>query len=388
MRNFLHKKALGLIIAITISMGISTAVNADGEVIPASTAPTAKASILIEASTGQVLSESSANVAMPIGTLAKLMTTLLVAEAIAAGEIALDTSVTAGSHANATTGAVIWLTVGEKMSVDNLLKGMIIGNANDAAIALAEALCGDEEAFVAKMNARAKALSMTSTTFTNCTGQGSEDQLSSAYDVALLCAELAKHTELYPYMTCWRDSLRDGATELVNANVLVKDYKGIIGMKAGFSIGAGNCLAAVATRDGLTFISVVLGCTEKAPMFAEGKALLNSGFANYKLEELNIQPEELPLIKVKGGVDIGIGVKVDSITDVVLQKDTKEVITHEIVLPEFVVAPIAEGQILGEIAFYQGKKLLCKGNLVAAGKIDSMTMGKAMGILLKNILSF
>lgn len=389
MRTQLHKKVLSfsLVLVMIAFTGVSIASLADGEVIPAGTSAPPKASILMEATTGQVLSESGGRTALPIGTLTKLMTTLLAAEAIGAGKLSLDTQITASSHANSATGAVIWLTAGEKMTVENLLKGMIIGNANDASIALAEAVSGDEDSFVAAMNTRAGELGMDSTKFMNCTGADDESQLSSAYDIGLLCAELARHTELYPYMTCWRDSLRDGATELVNANILVKDYKGIIGMKAGFSTMAGNCLALAATREGATYIAVILGGEEKSAMFSSGKALLGNGFSGYRLEELVVLPDELPLLRVKGGVGGGVAVKIEKSSNVVLSNDSKEKITHEITLPEFIAAPVGENQILGEIAFYQGKRLLYKENLVSAGKIDKMTIWRAVKILLKNIVN-
>lgn len=366
-------------------------IHADGmeeEVIPASGEMniTSKAAVLMEASTGQVLFERQAQERLPIGTLNKIMTVLLVAEAIDRGEMKLTDMVTAGSNAFSATGAVIWLTAGEKMSVEELLKGVIIGNANDASIALAEALAGSQEAFATKMNQRAAELGMSNTNFINCTGYDAENQYSTAYDVALMSRELVKHKTMHPYMTCWMDSVRGGSTSVVNANVLVKNYNGIIGVKAGYTEASRNCLSAAATRNDMTYIAVVLGCEDKDIRFSEAKMLMNSGFANYQVVSPTVPSEVLSPIKVTGGTARQVALKVENPASLVVPNGTSKDITHEAVLPEKLSAPVQAGQVIGRISFYRGDKLLYESNLVAAEGVEEMTFFKAFDVLFNNML--
>lgn len=385
------KIIISLFLVFLFMLSLSFSAFADGEeVIPASkeTAITAKSAVLMEASTGQVLFEQQAQEKLPVGTLNKIMTVLLVAEAIDNGDISLTDLITASSSANAATGAVIWLNVGEKMSVEELLKGVIIGNANDASVALAEAIAGTESAFVSKMNVRAQELGMSNTNFANSTGYDADEQYSTAYDVALMSRELIKHTNMYQYMTCWMDSVRNGETSVVNANVLVKNYNGIIGVKAGYSEKAKNCLSAAATRNDVTYIAVVLGCDDKDIRFSETKMLMNNGFANYQVESPNVPSDVLKPIKIKGGTAREVGIKVESLANIVIPNGTFKDITNEVTLPEELVAPVKNNQVIGEIAFYRGDTLIYKSNLLAINDVEEMTLFKALDVLFKNMLQF
>ncbi|HNX64635.1 MAG TPA: D-alanyl-D-alanine carboxypeptidase family protein [Oscillospiraceae bacterium] len=386
----IKKNIFGLFIAFAILTGISVNIFADGEVIPAGKEfkPDSRASILMEASTGTVLYENNSSEPLPIGTLNKIMTVLLVSEAIDGGKLSHDTTVTASKYANSMKQAVIWLNVGEKMSVSDLLKGVIIGNANDASIALAEAVAGTEEAFVGMMNSRAKELGMMNTNFKNCTGLDVEGQGSCAYDVALMSRELIKHKDLYGYMTCWMDSLRNGATEIVSTNVLVKSYKGIIGIKAGYTAAAANCLSVAATRDGVTYIAVVLGCADKDSRFTEGKNLLNTGFSNYQVVKPDV-PEELSQpLKVKGGVEKEIVPEIQDYRNIVIPNGQFKNVKCEYQINEKIEAPVEDKQIIGEISFFLDDKLIYKSNLISSCEIEKMSITKALSILTKSLFTF
>lgn len=350
--------------------------------------PSSRASVLMEADTGQILSGREENTPLPMGTLAKLMTVLLTAEALDAGKLSLDAEVAASAKANAAKGAVIWLTAGEKMSVEDLLKGVIIGNANDASIALAEAVSGSEEAFVKRMNDRARELGMEKTRFQNCTGLDAENQVSTAAEMALLTRELARRKELTPYFTCWMDTLRGDQTQLVNANTLVRSLKGILGFKAGNTEASGWCLSAAAERDGTCYIAVILGAPDKDSRFTEGKQLLNTGFSNYQLYSPQVPREALEILPVKGGVWSGVPLVADVSPSIVLPKGTLSQLETRTERPEFLEAPLKEGQAVGKVVYLRDGKELCSINLLTGWPVEEMTIWKALQILLKNTVRF
>lgn len=385
------KKMTAFLVALALTFFCTLPAIADGEeAIYASTdiKITGTSALLMEASTGQVLFEKQANEKLPIGTLNKIMTVLLVAEAIDEGKLSLSSQVSASTKASKAKGAVIWLEAGEKMSVEDLLKGVIIGNANDASIALAEAVSGTEEDFVARMNQRAKELGMANTVFKNCTGYDEPEQYSTAYDVALMSRELIKHKNMYGYMTCWMDNLRNGATMLVNANNLVKSYDGIVGIKAGYTEAAKNCISAAAERNGTAYVAVVLGCADKDARFSEAKGLMNVGFANYQVATPPMPEEALKPIKVSGGTKRQIFARAESLSNVVIPKGAADEITGKVILPEEISAPVRENQIIGEVEFYRGDNLLCKTNLLAGEAVEEMTFFTAFNILFKNMMDF
>jgi D-alanyl-D-alanine carboxypeptidase (penicillin-binding protein 5/6) len=345
-----------------------------------------QAYVLMEAETGRVLKEQNGYTEVPIGTMCKLMTVLLVAEAIESGELKLDEMVVTSSHANSMQGAQIWLMHGEQMSVRDLLKGVIIGNANDATVALAEAVGQSEENFTAMMNTRAFELGMRNTGFYNSSGYGTEEQYSTAYDMALLCRELAKHGFLYEYMTCWRDFVRGEETELVNENKLVKNYDGIIGFKAGHSTKAGNCIAIGAERNNTTYIVVALGYSDKDERFDVAKSLLATGFSNYQVTNPSFSNEHLMPIKVVRGIDSAVMIEAKELNSLVVSKGKTEDITSVIFVPEYITAPVKKGQAIGVIGFYIDDVLLYETDLITTNAVDEMTLFKAFKKICTNLL--
>ena len=243
----------------------------------------AKSYILIDGLTGSVIAEKDADNKLPLASITKVMSLLLVMESISRGKLDFNTEVTASEHASSMGGSQIWLEEGETMTVDELLKAAVVASANDAMTALAEAVSGSEESFVAEMNARASELGMKNSHFVNCSGLDAEGHYSSARDIAIMSAELMKHEEIKNYSTIWMDSLRDGKTELVNTNKLVRFYSGATGLKTGTTSSAGCCLAATAERDGLGLVAVVMGAKNSTERFNSARKLLDFGFANYKV---------------------------------------------------------------------------------------------------------
>ena len=345
--------------------------------------------VMIEAAGGVIIESVNEDVPVPVGTMAKLMTVLLAAEHIEAGKLSLDSRLKTSEYANSMQGAQIWLMPGEEITVDELLKSVIIGNANDAAVVLAEKIAGSEEKFAELMNVRAKELGMENTNFTNCNGYyGDDKQISTAYDMAKLCAELSKYDFLRGYFTCWRDFVRGGETELVNSNEAVKDYKGLIGFKAGFSENAGYCAALGAERDGVTYISVVLGCDDKDKSLADAKSLLTAGFSQYTVFTPE-RPKDVPTeIAVRGGMVKTVPVTSGSIRSVVLPNGASGSVTSRVVMTEYVYAPVEKGRKVGEIQFMRNDKMIFAVDICTDGSAEEMDTKKALCIILKKLLTF
>ncbi|MGN1320098.1 MAG: D-alanyl-D-alanine carboxypeptidase family protein, partial [Acutalibacteraceae bacterium] len=241
----------------------------------------AKSAILMEVNTGEILYEMNADEQMPPASITKIMSLLLVMEAVDRGELSLEDVITASEHACSMGGSQIWLEPGESMTVDDLLKAAVIASANDATVALGEQIAGSEEGFVSMMNERASQLGMTNTKFINATGLDADGHISTAHDVAIMSAELIKHDLIKNYSTVWMDTLRDGESELVNTNKLVRFYEGTTGLKTGTTSGAGYCLSATAERNGLSLVAVIMAGETSADRFNGAKKLLDYGFANY-----------------------------------------------------------------------------------------------------------
>ena len=240
-----------------------------------------KSAVLIEASTGTVLLERDPHQKLPPASVTKIMTMLLIAEAIDGGKIKMDDLVTCSDYASSMGGSQVYLKAGESMTVSDMLKAIAVASANDACVAMAEHLAGSESAFVAQMNERAAALGMKNTKFCNTNGLPDPNHLTTAYDIALMSKELIKHEKILPYLGIWTDSLRGGDFGLANTNKLIRYYKGANGMKTGSTNDAGFCLSAAALREGMQLIAVVLGAPTSKERFADATALLDFGFANY-----------------------------------------------------------------------------------------------------------
>lgn len=345
--------------------------------------------VLIEASGGTVIEGINEETPIPVGTMAKLMTVLLAAEKVESGELSLDDKLKASSFANSMQGAQIWLMPGDEITVDELFKSVIIGNANDAAAVLAEKVSGSAETFAQLMNVRAAELGMKNTVFTNFNGYYDDsEQISTAKDIAILCAKLAEYDFLKEYFTCWRDFVKNGETELVNANTLVKTYKGIAGFKAGYTKSSGYCAAAGAERDGIMYISVVLGSYDEDVSLSEAKRLMNMGFSGYTVFVPEL-PEQLPVeIPVRGGMVRTVSLEYGNVRSVVLPNGAVDSVSSRVVLTDFVYAPVEKGDKVGEIQFLRGDKMMFAVDICAAQPAEKINIGKALGIIIKKLLTF
>ena len=371
-----------LCVSVIASLALPMSVNAvSAESI---TAPSA---VLMEASTGKVLFEKNSHEQRPCASITKVMTMLLVCEAIDSGKLSLDDMVTSSAHAAGMGGSDIWLEEGEMMSVHDMIKATVVASANDAAVALAEHLCGSEEAFVSKMNEKAKALGMNDTVFKNCNGLDEEGHLTSAYDVAVMSKELMKHEMIFEYTSIWLDNLRDGKTQIVNTNKLLKTYNGITGLKTGTTDDAGCCMSASATRDNLSLVAVVLGCGTGKERFADAAALLDYGFANYSVKELSLPKDFTNIIKVENGMAENVGISCEVKGNVVLDKNSQTEIKENLKLPEKVTAPITKGQKLGTLTYSTESETIYTFDIVADSDVEEISFGAVLLVLLNSIIS-
>lgn len=339
--------------------------------------PYAVSYVLMEAETGTVLLETCAEKQVSCGMMAKLMTALLAAEKLSDGTWQLDTALKAPSEVAGTKGAVIWLEPGEEMDIESLLKGLIIGNANDAAIALAVGVSGSVERFVMDMNARAFDLGMRDTRFTSPQGDESDGQYTTAKDLAQLCRALTAYSVLTPYFQTWRDFIRGEATELVNENTLARTDETSIGFKACHSTEQGYNLAVGAQRSGMQCIAVVLGCENTDDRFTLAKTLLRKGFAGWKVEQPGFSGEFLYPVQVRHGVDRAVLAEPGILQPLVIPKQSRGLETV-LVLPRYVTAPVEKGQCIGTAAFYEGDTLLYETQVVAAQSVRAQNFFDAL----------
>lgn len=323
----------------------------------------APSAILVEASTGRILYEKDPDKQLEPASVTKVMTLLLIMEAIKNGEINYETMITTSEKSASMGGSQIWLKVGESMSVHDMLKAICIVSANDCSYAMAEHLEGSGEAFVAKMNERAKELGCTGTNFVNPTGLPAGGHVTTVHDLALMSRELIKHKEIREFTLTWMDSLRGGASELTNTNKLIKTYKGITGLKTGSTDTAKYCLSATAERDGMELIAVVMAAPTTKERFQDAATLLDYGYANYAL----IRPEvpEIPAVKVVRGKVKSLPVVLKNPDFSVLsEKGAKGEIQTEVKLADDVQAPVSKGQTVGTITYTRDGKTLGEGSLV------------------------
>lgn len=347
----------------------------------------AKASILMEYNTGKILYEENCDEKLPPASITKIMSLILVFEAIDEGKLSLDTKVTASETAAALGGSQIWLEPGEIMTVDELLRAVVIASANDATVALAEAVAGSEESFVSMMNEKAKQLGMNNTHFINSYGLDAEGHLTTAHDIALMSAELISHDIIRNYSTVAMDSLRGGESELVNTNKLIRYYKGCFGLKTGTTSGAGSCLSATAERDGLTLIAVVLGSPTSKDRFAGAQKLLDFGFANYSFVDYIADTSELKNIPVKGGTVREIVTEVNEKFPLLLKKGQQGNITQKVSITEQLTAPVSRGDTVGYVHVYNGEEELGAIPIVAKNASEKLTYGVCLKRLLISLFT-
>lgn len=345
----------------------------------------AKSAILMEVNTGKILYEMNSDEKLPPASITKIMSLLLITEAIDNGKLSVEDVVTASEHACSMGGSQIWLETGESMTVDDLLKAAVIASANDATVALGEHIAGSEEGFVAMMNARAKELGMTATNFVNATGLDAEGHLSSAHDVAVMSAELIKHDLIKNYSTVWMDSLRNGESELVNTNKLVRFYKGTTGLKTGTTSSAGYCLSATAERDGLELVAVIMSGETSTDRFEGAKKLLDYGFANY--EYASVKPElNITELSVKSGVEQSVRISAADNFGALLKKSDAANITQELQLQKNLTAPIKKGDVVGAVNFYLNDEQIGQIDITAVENVDKMNFFTAFLWVLGGLL--
>lgn len=347
----------------------------------------ARSVILLEAKTKTALYEANSDEQLPPASITKIMSLILIMEAIDRGDIKVEDTINASDHAASMGGSQIWLEPGEGMTVDDLLKAAVIASANDATVALAEAVAGSEEGFVALMNDKAKALGMTGTVFKNATGLDAEGHLSTAHDVAIMSAELLSHPLIKNYTTVWMDTLRDGESELVNTNKLVRFYKGTTGIKTGTTADAGYCLAASAERDGMELVAVVMSAETSPERFEGAKKLLDYGFANYSFQNIELEFKNGSKINVKGGTENEVSLSANDSLGMLLKKSERSDIKQEVNLPDTVAAPIEKGQKIGQIKIFSGDEQIGTIDITAEKSVPKMSFLKALSFVVQGLFT-
>lgn len=345
----------------------------------------AKSYALMDISNGKLLLGKNEHERLYPASVTKIMTLLLVIEKIDSGKLSLEDKVTASTAAAGKGGSQIWLKEGETMTVDELLRASAIGSANDACTALAEHIAGSEEGFVKLMNAKAKELGMNDTNFENCTGldDDTKNHLTSAYDIALMSRALLSHERIQNYTTVWMDSLRSGATELVNTNKLVRFYKGTTGLKTGTTSKAGHCISASAMRKDLHLIAVILGAENSTDRFEGAKALLNWGFANYETVTPKFDSSLITDVTVIKGIESSVAPQVEKVLPMTLETGTGAKIQPKISLALSVEAPVEKGQVLGTLDFEIDGKSIASYNIVSPVEIRKINFGDMLLRLLR-----
>lgn len=332
----------------------------------------AKSAVLMELSTGQVLLEMNADEKLSPASITKVMTILLVFEALENGKIAFEDKVTASQNASSKGGSQIWLKEGEVMTVHELLKATVIASANDACTALGEYIAGDETAFVSMMNEKAKSLGMKNTSFENCSGLDDDvtNHYSTARDVAIMSRELMKYEKIKEYTTIWMDTLRNGETQLVNTNRLIRYYDGATGLKTGTTSKAGYCVTATAERDGMGLVAVVLGSDNSTQRFEDAKKMLSWGFANYTICQPEIDKSLLTDVSVLYGKENVAKAVTENPKPILLKKGEEEKITQRVEMCVDVEAPVEKNQSFGKVYFEIDGKVIGESPVLAEKPIE------------------
>lgn len=335
-----------------------------------------ESAILIEMQTGQILFEKESHKKLRPASVTKIMSLLLIMEALDRNDITLETQIPCSENASSMGGSQIWLDSTESLTVHEMLKAICVVSANDCTVAMAEYLCGSEELFVQKMNERAKELGMNDTTFKNCHGIDEDGHLTSSYDISLMSRELLKnHPEITEYTTIWMDSLRNGQSELVNTNKLIRTYDGATGLKTGSTSLALYNLSASATRNDLSLIAVVLRAPTPKIRFSEAKLLLDYGFNTYSFKKLATKNDIYQSIPINKGIDNNVNLIIEQDVGVIMKKNNSSEIKEELTLKENLEAPVSKGDIIGSIDYYDTNNTkLATVNLIAEKDIPKITL--------------
>lgn len=365
------KKLISVLLCIFMLMTMSVVAFAEeGNAVTDSI--TAKSAILMEISSGQVLLSKNPDEKLPPASITKIMTLLLVMEALESGKITLEDTVTASLNASSKGGSQIWLKEGEQMTVHELIKATAVASANDASTALGEYIAGDEVTFVAMMNRRAAELGMVNTNFENCSGldDTAENHYTTAHDIAIMSCELMKHEKIKEYTTIWMDSLRNGETELVNTNRLIRFYEGATGLKTGTTSKAGYCISATAQRNGMELVAVVLGSDNSNDRFEDAKTLLSWGFSNYEIYTPQVDLSLITDVSVLYGEQSTVSPVITEISPILIKKGTQNNISQRIDMCIDVEAPVEKGQTLGTVYFEADGETLATCPLISENKVE------------------
>lgn len=346
-----------------------------------------KSAILMEPYTKTILYENNIDEKTAPASITKIMSLLLVMEAIDNKTLSLEDVLTCSDHAAGMGGSQIWLEPGEAMTVDDLLKATVIASANDATVVLGEAIAGSEEGFVQLMNEKAKTLGMNNTNFINCTGLDAEGHYSTAHDVAIMSCELIKHELIKQYTTVWMDSLREGESELVNTNKLVRFYEGTTGLKTGTTSTAGYCLSASAMRDGTEFVAVIMGSEASNDRFESAKKLLNYGFANFSLTEILPEKSEAFSVEVDDGEKKEFAAIPDGSLKLLLKKNEGKEIIQKVHFAEDIEAPVIKDDKVGSIDVFMGDEQIGSIDIKAAENVEKMSFLTALKWLLSGLVT-
>ena len=374
------KRITVLLMLVLVLPALISGVSGEGLDVPV------KSAVLMDVATGTVLYEKNAHEALAPASVTKVMTMLLIMEAIDSGTLGYGDTVTASEAAARKGGSQVYLKVGEQMSVEEMLKSIAVSSANDCACAMAEHLSGSEEAFVERMNQKAKELSMEDTHFVNCTGLDdspeAKNHKTSAYDVALMSRELlGKHPDIRKFTTIWMDTIRNGAFGLSNTNKLIRFYPGATGLKTGFTSGAGYCLSASAERENMELIAVTMGAESSKIRNAACKTLLDYGFAGFALVSPAL--DEAPQVPVRLGKEAQVEAALQEESSVLIPKAQKPGLTTEIQLEEFCTAPVEKGAVLGTLTLRSGGETLLEVPLVAAREVKRKTFLDQLVLILR-----
>lgn len=331
--------------------------------------------ILIEQTTGKVLYSHNSHEKLRPASVTKVMSILLIMEALESGKITLGTQIPCSENAHSMGGSQIWLDITENLTVKDMLKSICVVSANDCTVAMAEYLAGSEEAFVQMMNAKAKQLGMNDTTFKNCHGIDEDGHLASAYDISLMSRELLeKHPSITEYTTIWMDSIREGKSELVNTNKLIRNYQGATGLKTGSTSVALYNLSASAIREGLSLIAVIMKAPTTKIRFSEATKLLDYGFANYTSKNFGKKGDKIQTIDINKGIEPQVNIILEDDTSVLIKKGDTGNITQNVIINENISAPIKQGDVLGRIEFKIGDEVILEKNLVAEKDVEKTTL--------------
>ena len=340
----------------------------------------AKSVVLMEESTGNILYESNPDERVPIASVTKVMTMLLIMEAVDSGKITLDDMVTVSENAMSYGGSTMFLEAGEQLTVNDMMKGIAVASANDGCVAMAEHLAGSESAFVDMMNAKAQELGMENTHFMNTNGLDEDDHYSSARDVAIMSRELIKHKTVFNYTSIWMDTLRGGKFQLANTNKLIRFYEGANGLKTGSTSKALCCLSATAKRNDMQLIAVVLGAPTSAERFSSARSLLDYGFANYAVNTQVTAGDEVDRVHVEKGVDSEVSVVAGDTYSTLMKKGQEDNVSKEIIMDEEITAPLEAGQKIGTMKITRNGEILAEIDLNTANAVEK----KGIGLIVKD----